>query len=120
MAQWVKNPTSIHENLSSIPGLAQLVKEPSLLQLWCRLAPAAPIRPLAWELPYATSVALKNKTKTKTKTTKIKDLEMGELFSCHYKGPHKRDGGQSERLEDAILFFFSFYSCICGIWRFPD
>ena len=29
--------------------------------LWCRLAAIAPIWPLAWELPYATSVALKSK-----------------------------------------------------------
>ena len=31
------------------------------LWLWCRLAAAALIRPLAWELPYATGVALKKK-----------------------------------------------------------
>jgi len=40
-----------------------------LLCLWHRLAATAPIRPLAWEPPYATGVALeKTKTKTKTKT----------------------------------------------------
>jgi len=32
-------------------------------ELWCRPAAAAPIRPLAWELPYATGVALKRKKK---------------------------------------------------------
>ena len=34
-----------------------------LLWLWCRLAAAALIRPLAWELPYAVGVALKRKGK---------------------------------------------------------
>ena len=32
-----------------------------LLWLWCRLAAVALIRPLAWERPYATGVALKTK-----------------------------------------------------------
>ena len=33
--------------------------DPVLLWLWYRLAAVAPIGPLAWELPYATSAALK-------------------------------------------------------------
>ena len=33
------------------------------LWLWCRLAAAAPIPPLAWELPDAAGVALKKKGK---------------------------------------------------------
>ena len=42
----------------------------SLLWLWCRLAAADLIRPLAWELPYATGagVALKKKKKKKKPT----------------------------------------------------
>jgi len=40
---------------------------PALLWLWCRPAATAPIRPLAWELPYATGAA-----QEKTKRQKIK------------------------------------------------
>ena len=35
----------------------------ALLWLWCRLAAVAPIRPLAWEPPYATGTALKRQKK---------------------------------------------------------
>ena len=38
--------------------------DPALLWLWRRLAAAAPIRPLAWEPPYAVGAALE-KTKKK-------------------------------------------------------
>ena len=54
----VTNPSSIHEDAGSIPGLAQRVNYPVLLWLWCRPAAAAPIiQPLAWELPCAASAA---------------------------------------------------------------
>ena len=63
--------------MGSTPGLTQWVKEPTfavscgvghgrssvlaLLWLWGRPAAEAPIVPLAWELPYAAGVALKDK-----------------------------------------------------------
>ena len=43
--------------------------EPTLLWWWCKLEVRAQIRPLAWEPPYATGVALKSK-KTKESTIK--------------------------------------------------
>ena len=43
----------------------------ALLWLWCRLEATAPIRPLAWEPPYAEGAALKGqKTKEKKKKNK--------------------------------------------------
>ena len=71
------NPTSIHEDVGLLPGLAQWFEgsgvvpscgvgprhslDLALLWLWCRPAAAAPIRPLAWELQYAGGAALKKK-----------------------------------------------------------
>ena len=71
----VMNPTSIHEEMDSIPGPTQVVKDLALqwavvrsqmwlgssvlLWLWCRLTASAPIQLLVWELPYASGVALK-------------------------------------------------------------
>ena len=39
----------------------------ALLWLWCRPAGAAPIQPLAWELPCAVGVALKKEKKRRGK-----------------------------------------------------
>ena len=44
--------------------------DPALLWLWCRLAAEVRIRPLAWERPYASGVALKKKKKKKKKRRK--------------------------------------------------
>ena len=90
MVQQAKNPTSIHEDVGTIPGLARQVKlsgvamtcgigrirgsDPALLWLWCRLAAAALIRPPGWELPYATGEVIKKIIVKKKKTEKRKRI----------------------------------------------
>jgi len=57
--------TSILRSLAALAVLTVRAtlggSDPALLWLWCRPAAAAPIRPLAWEPPYATSAAVKKK-----------------------------------------------------------
>ena len=44
--------------------------DPALLWLWHRLAAIAPIRPLAWDPPYATEAALEKAKRQKKKKQK--------------------------------------------------
>jgi len=44
--------------------------DPELLWLWCRLVATAPIRPLAWDPPYATGAALEKAKKDKNEKQK--------------------------------------------------
>ena len=59
MAQWLTNPTRTMK--LQVQSLVWL----SGLRIWHRPAATAPIRPLAWDPPYATGVALEKKKKEK-------------------------------------------------------
>ena len=54
-------------DVSSIPGLDQLVEDLLLLWLWYKPAAAAPMWPSAWELPYATGIGDPEKKKKMSK-----------------------------------------------------
>ena len=43
VAQWLTNPTSVHEDTTSVPDLAQWFKDLALLRLWCRAVATVPI-----------------------------------------------------------------------------
>ena len=51
----------------------------ALLWLWCRPVATAPIRPLAWEAPYATCMALKRQ-KTKKKREREREIKISHTF----------------------------------------
>ena len=103
MVQWLTNLTRNHEVAGLIPGLSQWVKDPgiavscgvghrrgsdpTLLWLRRRALATAPIRPLAWEPPYAAGAAQEIATTTTTtkrqKTKKKKKKKVLEPALRH-------------------------------------
>ena len=66
--------------------------DPAMLWLWLWPAAAAPIPPLAWELPYAPGVALKSKTNNHCKPAITKK----KSFYIYKKKEKKENGSPSE------------------------
>ena len=83
----------------------------SLLWLWHKLAAAAPIQILAWELPYATGVALKKRRKKKNPKT---PLMMTITFTDYLTGQPKLVDWKISRsnLMSFIIFFLTDFSFV--------
>ena len=72
MRLWVQSP-------ALLSGLKIHRRSSDLALLWCRPVATAPIKSLAWEPPYAVSVALKSKKKKKEKGKKKKSTIQSQI-----------------------------------------
>ena len=61
-----------------------------MLWLWQKPAATAPIRPLAWEPPYAAGAALKKAKKTKKKTKPISYIALRILYKVRHSASEGR------------------------------
>ena len=125
MAQWLTNPKRNHEVSGSIPSLALRVKDlallwavvssdPALLWLWCRPMATAPIRPLAWELPYASGVAIEKAKRPKKKKKKKKGA--ADKSSAKYRKQWPSSKCLLQKRQNTV-YIFSFGRA-CGMWNF--
>ena len=65
----LRRPCSLCEDVGSIPGLAQWIKDLVLPGPWCRPRAAALIQPLARALPHVAGAALKRKKQSESEET---------------------------------------------------
>ena len=98
-----------------------------LLWLWCRLAAAALIRPLAWELPYALGAALERKT---NKQKRVRSLNLtcdkrlkfwAGVLECRGKSDflhlHEKSPSANHAPLPGSLFPLSSQTVFPGMWR---
>ena len=75
-------------------------------ELWCRPAAAALIRPLAWELPYATGMAIKRKgKKTFMLVSCLLDWSRLSLESPAFLGVIQQSGGSETKAEVGLQLY---------------
>ena len=94
-----------------------------LLWLWCRPVATAPIRPLAWEPPYAAGAALEKTKTTPPPPKNFPNLNKENLCICLsiYVGLGRFTIWQKlAQLCNLITLFFSFLGGYTqGMWKFP-
>ena len=73
--------------------------DPELLWLWCRLAAAAPIQLVAWELPYASGAALKSKKEGR------KERKKG-----------RNEGRKERRMKERLMRVINVYCSTTNQW----
>ena len=79
LTQWLGSSIAASCGIDSKCGL-----DPALLWLWHRSAAAAPVRPLARELPYASGAALKGKKEEEEKVIVLPLSKYHILFSYSF------------------------------------
>ena len=63
--------------------------DPVLLWPWCRPTAAAPIQPLVWEPPYATSAALKRRKRKEERKEERNRLSEGQPLAQGHIAPKR-------------------------------
>ena len=94
----------------------------ALMWLWCRLAAVVPMRPLAWELPYAEGAALKtNKLTNKKKPQNLLET-IKPLTRVQYTDPLSAHLGTAGIPQCALTWRWGWGRrlSLCLVWRQED